>query len=146
MSWMATFIILNALFFYFLCEHLELQEPFTGFVKPASVLKNKALLWVIFKTCSKKWTRKFPFPPLSTSRLQPCQANVGALHHNKQFRTDQLELHMYDFCLFLWLRTSELSIMLSLSSIWTHNFSCIAERWSFSRVWQAVIDNPGIKI
>lgn len=159
-------------FKFFWHEHLELQEPFTGFAKPASVLINETFLCVIFQftaetflsscpflfdvtlgsvetlqTSSKKWTRKFP--ALSTSRLQPPQANMSALHHNKQFGTDQMELHMYDFCLFLWLRTSELSIMLSLSSIWTRSFCWITKEelfWVSRMCKQAVIENPGRKI
>lgn len=41
--------------FNFLGEHLELQKPFTGFVKTASVLINETLLRVILQFSAEKF-------------------------------------------------------------------------------------------
>lgn len=51
MSWMETFAILNGLFFL----NLQLQEPFMGFVRPASVLINETLLCVVFQFTAEKF-------------------------------------------------------------------------------------------
>lgn len=40
---------------FVLCVHLELQKPFTGFVKPATVLMYETLLWVIFQFSTEKF-------------------------------------------------------------------------------------------
>lgn len=46
-----SFAILNGLFFL----NLELQEPFIGFVRPASVLINATLLCVVFQFTAEKF-------------------------------------------------------------------------------------------
>lgn len=120
---------------------LNLYWIFTGFAKPTVVLIHKTWPCVRLElnkkrlnsllirascprlpdinsvetwwTCPQKWSRKFL--PVSTSRLQPPQGSVVALHHNKQFRI-RSDGAAYVWFLFIFRNSERLSFQLCCHS------------------------------